>query len=258
MHSCLYEGVLRHRRFGPVANTFAYGVFQLYLDLSELDEIFRGRWLWSTKRFNLAWFRRADHLGDAAVPLDTAVRDLVECETGKRPAGPIRLLTHLRYLGYCMNPVSFYYCFDAAGARVETIVAEVHNTPWGERHCYVLDESRQEAGERTKRYRFRKEFHVSPYMPMQQGYDWRFGPPGRRLVVHMVNEEGSATVFDATLLLRRRPINGWQLARVWWRYPWMTAKVIAAIYWQALRLWAKRCPYYPHPKHSLPGEAKSA
>ena len=144
-------------------------------------------------------------------------------------------------------------CFG--GTKVETIVAEVNNTPWGEQHCYVLSESRNEGREAVKRYRFGKEFHVSPYMDMDQHYDWRFGEPGERLAVHMVNFEGREKVFDATLLMRRRPINGRELARVWLRYPWMTGKVIAAIYWQALRLWLKRCPFYPHPKYRLRSEA---
>ena len=158
--SCLYVGSVRHRRHTPRAHAFRYPLFLAYLDLAELDTVFRGRWLWSARRFALAWFRRRDHLGSPAMPLDQAVRDLVERHSGRRPQGPIRLLTHLRYFGYCFNPVSFYYCFDAQGEQVETVVAEVNNTPWGERHCYVLD------GEPRLRYRTSKAMHVSPFMPM--------------------------------------------------------------------------------------------
>jgi DUF1365 family protein len=228
----------------------------LYLDLDELDEVFRGRWLWSARRPALAWFRRADHLGDPDVPLDVAVRDLVETRTGRRPEGPIRLLTHPRYFGYVMNPVSFYYCFDADGERVETIVAEVHNTPWGEMHAYVLEAA---AGEgRRKRFRFDKTFHVSPFMGMDQQYDWRFVDPGSRLPVHMENWEGGRLLLDATVAMKRRPITGGGLARMLLRYPFMTGKVIAAIYFQAFRLWLKRCPFHPHPKHRLASEATSS
>ncbi len=177
MHSAIYRGWVRHRRHAPRRHVFRYRLFLLYLDLAELDTVFRGRWLWSTRRLALARFHRADHLGDTATPLDAAVRDLVEAQTGRRPAGPIRLLTHLRYFGYCFNPVSFYYCFDASGARVETIVAEVNNTPWGERHCYVLDETHDAGCGDRRRYRFDKAFHVSPFMPMDLTYDWRFGSP---------------------------------------------------------------------------------
>jgi hypothetical protein len=213
-----------------------------YLDLAELDEVFRGRWLWSAERPALAWFNRADYLGDAAVPLDEAVRERVRCETGVRPRGPIRLLTHLRMFGHCFNPVSFYYCFDALGERVETVLAEITNTPWRERHAYVLP-----ARDGELHFRFGKSFHVSPFMPMALEYDWRFGAPGRHLAVHMANHDSSGKVFDATLALERREIGAASLAGALARHPFMTLRVLGAIHLQALQLWAKRVPSYTHP-----------
>jgi hypothetical protein len=245
MNSCIYRGAIRHRRRSPVSHEFRYRLFMLYLDLDELPRVFAGRWLWSVRRPALAWFRRADYLGDPAVPLDRAVRDLVATRTGTRPSGPIRLLTHLRYFGYVQNPVSFYYCFDAAGIRVETIVAEITNTPWGERHAYVLPAQPGDAQER--RFRLAKTFHVSPFMPMDMAYDWRFSLPGRRLTVHMRNLARGEQVFDATLVLRREPLTGRALAAALARHPWMTATVVAGIYWQAFRLWLKGAPFHPHP-----------
>jgi len=246
--SCLYEGWVRHRRFSPVEHRFRYRVFMLYLDLAETESVFRGRWLWSATGPNLFWFRRGDHAGDPSVPLDTTIRDLVASRTGRRPAGPIGLLTNLRTFGYCMNPVCFYYCWDLDGSRVETIVAEVHNTPWGETHCYVLDETLDEGRGTRKRYRHDKEFHVSPFMGMNQRYDWRFIEPGERLVVHIENQEQGRRVLDSTISLERRPITGASLAGVLLRHPFMTGKVILAIYWQALKLWIKGAPFHPHPK----------
>jgi DUF1365 family protein len=228
----------------------------MYIDLDELPSLFKGRWLWSADRPAPAWFRRRDYLGDPDVPLEEAVRSRVAQANGVRPQGPIRLLTHLRYFGYCFNPVSFYYCFDPSDSHVETIVAEITNTPWSERHSYVLSETMNRSdSERKKRFQFAKDFHVSPFLPMDMAYDWRFVDPGRELVVHMENTEKGATVFDATMHLSRQEMNGPTLAKTLAFHPLMTWKVIAAIHWQALRLWWKRAPFYIHPsKRHLPEE----
>lgn len=249
LNSCIYAGQVRHRRTAPRLHEFRYRLFMVYLDLSELEQVFEGRWLWSNKRMAPARFRREDHLGDTAVDLDTAVRDTVEAETGRRPAGPVRLLTHLRYFGYCFNPVSFYYCFDVADRHVETVVTEVNNTPWGERHVYVLSAAQGE--EVTDRnISLRKRFHVSPFMPMDIDYDWRFSIPDDDLSVHMKNSRKGQHLFDATLRLRRRPMDGRSLAAMLARFPFMTARVVAAIYFEAFRLWLKRIPLFDHPAHT--------
>jgi DUF1365 family protein len=244
MKSCIYEGRLRHRRSAPVVNEFDYPLFLLYLDLHELPAVFDGKWLWSARRPALARFRRSDHLGPEDQPLDVSVRELVAKETGFYPEGPIRLLTHLRYLGYGFNPVSFYYCFDREERDVTAIVAEVNNTPWGEQHAYVL---REAAEGPVKRFELKKQFHVSPYMGMDMEYRWSFSVPGERLVVHMENLEAGNKVFDATLTLKREPLTGFALNRRLVSYPAMTLQVISRIYWQALKLWWKQCPRYPHP-----------
>jgi len=224
----------------------------MYVDLAELDEVFRGRWLWSARRPALAWLRRADYLGDPALPLDTAVREHVAAQTGVRPSGPIRMLTHLRYFGVGFNPVTFYYCFDANDTRVESIVAEITNTPWNERHAYVLSNAAADSTPRALRYRFAKEFHVSPFMPMEMDYDWSFGVPGERLSVNMQNFQQGARVFDATLDLTRREIGAGALARALLAFPCMTATVIAGIYLQAFKLWFKRIPFHAHPSRTTP------
>ncbi len=252
--SCIYEGRVRHRRFTPVEHDFDYRLFMMYLDLEEAPRLFGRRWFWSVGRRALAWLKREDHLGDPKQPLADAVRDLVARETGRRPTGPIRLLTHLRYFGYCFNPVSFYYCFDE-DERLQTIVAEVNNTPWGEQHCYVLDGGVKVGDAGMRRFELRKQMHVSPFMPMDIDYDWRFSDPLDALSVHMQNLQGNDKIFDATLALTRTEISGANLARMLLGYPLMTARVFLAIHWQALRLWLKRVPFLTHPAKEAPAPA---
>ncbi|MGI9260327.1 MAG: DUF1365 domain-containing protein [Gammaproteobacteria bacterium] len=256
MLSCIFEGRLKHRRYTPVEHEFEYRLFMLYLDLAEIDEVFRGRWLWSAKRPALARFRRSDHLGDPKQPLDLSVRDLVEDRTGRRPKGPIRLLTQLSYLGCGFSPVCFYYCFDADGETVETIVTEVNNTPWGEQHCYVLSDRAATSDIKLRKFELRKEFHVSPFMDMDVDYEWQFTDPAKRVHVHMANLKDGDKFFEATMRLERSEISGTTLARLLVVYPLLTMRVVIGIYWQAFRLWLKRCPVHDHPKNDKLMEAK--
>jgi len=254
MHSAIYEGAVHHRRRTPRPHAFRHRLFFLYLDLDELPELFRGRWLWSSSRPNLSWFRRADYLGPAEVPLREAVLDRVESELGRRPTGAVRLLTHLRTAGYVFNPVSFYYC-HGEGDRLEAVVAEITNTPWSERHAYVLD-AREGGDAETLRWRFPKQFHVSPFHDMDQVYEWSFGRPGESLAVRMENHEDGELVFDTGLALRRRPITGRSLAGVLLRHPLLTFRLHLAIYWQAARLFLLRTPFFTHPRKR--GTARNA
>jgi hypothetical protein len=239
--SAIYEGTLAHARRGPRAHAFSYGVYLLYLDLAELPALLAGPGPLRAGGFGLLSFRRADYLGGEGDLAEDA-RDRVQAALGFRPAGPVRLLTNVRSLGYVFNPVSFYYCFGDDGRTLQAVVAEVSNTPWGERHAYVVA-----AGPDGVRAEVAKRFHVSPFFGMEQAYRWRFDVPGDGLEVEMRNEEGGQEVFRARLALRRRPWSAASLWRVALAQPLMTWKVHAAIYWQALRLWAKGVPLHVHP-----------
>jgi DUF1365 family protein len=195
MHSAIYRGYVRHRRFTPHAHRFSYQVFMMYLDLDELDKVFAVSPFWSRKPWRPARFERSDFLGDPAVPLKRAVQQRIHDETGLWHEGPIRMLANLRYFGFNINPISCYYCFDGQEA-LQFIVVEVTNTPWNERQSYVIQ----------------------------------------------------CDPMDATMALKRRDINGASLAGILLQHPWMTAKVALTIYWQALKLWVKRNPFYDHPK----------
>jgi len=260
-HSAIFEGWVRHRRMSPARHEFTMPLFMMYLDLSEISAVFepfRRGFLWSSEQPAIARYCRSDYIADVNGatdgPLDDAVRSRVAATSGRTPRGPIRLLTSLRYLGHSFNPVSFYYCFDAADTRVETIVAEITNTPWKERHAYVLPvvNDRETSDAKSHRFEFKKVFHVSPFMPMGLAYDWAFGEPpreaGGHLGVHMdLAEENGTKVFDATLRLTRVAATPANMRRMLWRFPLMTTRVVARIHFEALRLWLKRVPIQPHP-----------
>lgn len=257
MESCIYEGNVRHRRFDPKAHAFRYRLFMMYLDLEELPHLFDPYWFWSVNRCNLATFQRRRHFGSSDQPLREAISELIVQKGGIRPEGPIRLLTHLTYFGYWFNSVSFYYCFDRSGRDVQTIVAEITNTPWMEQYPYVLHSGMEEENGSGKHYRFQKDFHVSPFMPMNLFYDWRFGVPGEMLTVHMENRKTPAedkAFFDSTLTLRRRPISSKTLARVLVQYPILSLTAHAAIHVEALRLWLKGVSVFTHPSKHTDGK----
>jgi DUF1365 family protein len=197
MHSALYEGTVRHRRFAVRAHELRHRLAMAYVDLDELPALAGGRLV--RRRPGIVRFRRSDYLGDPAVPLADAVRALVAERTGGAPGGPVRLLTTLRTLGHCFNPVSFYYCFDADD-HLGAVVADVTNTPWGERHAYVLTGGgRVLHGDRDKAMR------VSPFMGMDQRYAVSVTAPGPTLSVHIETSQEGEKAFDATLKLHRRP-----------------------------------------------------
>jgi uncharacterized protein len=250
--SAVYEGWVRHRRFEPVEHSFRYRLFLMYLDLAELPEVLDPYPLFSARRPAPARFRRADFTGDPHSPLAECALDAVEAETGGRPAGPVRLLTGLRYLGHSFNPVSFYYCFDAAGERVEAVLADVENIPWGERHPYVLARGEREGTVLSDE--LDKTLHVSPLMGMDQTYSFRAGEPGERLAVHIESRPrgGEGKSFDATLSLRRRELGRARLLGLLARYPAMSLQVVGKIYAQSLRLKLKGARYFPHPEGRRP------
>jgi uncharacterized protein len=233
--SCLYEGTILHRRTQP-CREFRHRLALFYLDLDELPSLLGGRL--SAARPGLLRFRRRDYLEPVTRPLDPAVRDAVQAQTGTRPDGPIRLLTQLRSFGHCFNPVSFYYCLDADGERVQAVLAEVTNTPWGERRGYVLPEGHGD---------FAKALHVSPFMGMDHVYSARAGAPGRRLAIHIESRRNGELTFDAMLALRRRELTRRSAAHVAARYPLANVRVLALIYGRAIGLKLAGAPVHRHP-----------
>lgn len=250
--SALYEGEVIHRRMTPSPHAFRYRIAQLYIDFDELDALVRRRWLFSRDRSNVAALRRSDYLAPHTLSIPDAVRARIERETGIWPSGPVRMLAHWRYFGYVFNPVTFYYVFADDGTTLAHVVAEITNTPWRERHAYVLEIEHAHCVGQMRRWSFPKSFHVSPFLPMDCNYRWALNTPSEALLVHMDVERHGEKAFDATMRLDRRSLTPAAFARVLWRFPLMTAQVTAAIYWQALRLWIRGTPLYAHPDESTP------
>lgn len=243
----IYVGQVRHRRFSPKKHAFTFPVFMVYFDVDRVDELVGVSRLVSRNRFNWASFDDRDHVGEAGLPLRERFRQSALTRGLVIPDGPIYLLTNLRYWGYGFSPVSYLYCHDPEG-RLKLIGAEVTNTPWNERYLYWMEVSDCRKG---CAFDVEKAMHVSPFFPMNLRYRWAFTPPEQRLRVHMSLFEGAQQVFAADLDLERKPWEPKTIRQTLCRFPWMTLKVIAAIHWEALWLWIKRVPVYPHPKKSL-------
>lgn len=250
--SCFYSGCVAHRRLEPVRHGFSYRLYLAYIDLEEwsrgvLDGVLWRGW------FSPASFLRQDHLGPAEHPLADCVRRAVALRSGRQPEGPIRVLTPLRHWGHYFSPLTLYYCFEPDGQTIDSVLAEVSNTPWGERHWYVLHRGNRRQGE-LLRFDHAKAFHVSPFMEMDLSYDWRLRPPGDSLGVSIVNRRGAREVFAARLALQRRPWRRSAVLPLLMRQPWMSARMVGAIYRQAWLLWRKRVPFVPHPGPRPPSQ----
>jgi len=218
-----------------------------YIDITSLQTTMKPSFLWNVGKPALASFRRKDYHGDPSISLESAVRKTLQDKTGKSFKGPIRLLTHLRYFGYCFNPVSFYYCFNETDEKVEAIMAEVTNTPWQERHAYVIDKQSQSKNKLNFTASLKKQLHVSPFWGMDHDYEMLFSLPENSLNVHMKNYKNKENVFDVTLSLKRRPFTNRTLLTALLRFPLLTLIVVFRIHWQALRLYIRKVPFFTHP-----------
>lgn len=243
----IYTGTIRHRRFRPEAHAFEYGVFMTLLDLDRLDEAFALSRLTGYNRSAWASFHDEDHLPDFAGSSRDRLRAAAAAAGVSLPDGPVLLLTHLRYGGYVFNPISLYYCHDSTGV-VRSVLGEVNNTYGGHRNYWLQP---QDSNPRVIRDTAAKTLYVSPFMDADVTYEFRLTPPGESLTAHMTVrgqcESSTSRIFDATLRLTRRPWTAAAWRRTLFDQPLMTAKVIAAIHWQALRLRMKGLPVQPFP-----------
>jgi DUF1365 family protein len=243
LRSALYVGSVMHRRLRPHAHHFRYRAFWLLIDLDELPGLSKGLWLLSHNKFNLFSLHDADHGDGTSTPL----RVQVERELGgaglELGGGRISLLAMPRTLGCGFNPLSIYFCHRADGT-LAALVYQVHNT-FGERHSYVIPV--QQVSSRSVHQRCRKDFHVSPFLDMNLIYEFRVTGPNDRLAVGIRASTPSGPLLTAVLTGTRKALTDRALMRVGLAVPAVTAKVTAAIHWEALRLWLKGMRYRRKP-----------
>ena len=250
LNSAIYTGNVWHRRLSPKSHAFQYRVYMLYLDLAELDKVFSLSRFWSKNKFSIARFQRSDFFGDNEVVISESVRSKVEQEIGVRPQGPIRLLANIRYWGYIINPINCYYCFDTNDEKIEAVLLEVTNTPWGEKQAYVLS---CDPSVDSQKISFQKKLHVSPFLPMDMRYEWQGCAPADRLKFSLTNFREDEKVFAAGVDFQRQTISSKSLNSLLWQFPLMTLQVFIGIHWQALKLWLKGLKIFNHQPHRSDG-----
>ena len=238
MNSCVYYGDIFHKRFTHGGHAFSYKLDYLYLDLDEIEQVFAQSRYWSANAFNLVSFIRQDYLPGEHADLRQEVIHRIKLLSGELFSGKVFLLTTLRSLGYCMNPISLFYCID--GDELKYVLAEVHNTPWDERHLYLL--SGPDFSTKTE-----KNFHVSPFMPMDTTYHWIISDPGEQFSVGINISQNSEPLFTASMKLARQVLSEGNISHMIWRQMRQSLRTVSAIYLQAARLWIKRVPFYGHP-----------
>ena len=241
MESAIFEGFISHSRNTDIKHQFEYPIFMALLDLDRLDDFFSRSRLWSQEQWNWASFRRRDYLTPTEGNLKQAVVRKIEEQLNKSFNGRVFLLTHVRYLGFCFNPVSFYFCYE--GNKLTYILADVNNTPWNQRHCYVLECN----GSDTQEFSTNKAFHVSPFNPMDMRYGWRFTFKEDRIGINIKCYSEDNCDFSAKLSLEKRDANRKYLRNILFSYPAVTLKVVTSIYWQALKLTLKGASFYSNP-----------
>jgi uncharacterized protein len=243
----LLTGEVGHKRYIPKVHGFTYQVHYFWLDLDELATIPARGWLWSRSRFAACSYRRADYLAGPD-DLTQAVRQKLQQLGSKEPVAKVCMMSPLANWGYYFSPLTLYYCFDQSQQLV-ALLAEVSNTPWNERHYYLVPvDSVKLASAEPSQYQHDKAFHVSPFNPMDMQYHWTVLANSVQLQLSITNFKAEQKIFSAWFDLAIRPFTLTQLKSLLIRRPWQNVQVMTRIYWHAVKLLFKAVPVYGHPK----------
>jgi len=238
MNSGIYRGQVRHRRFSPKPHSFNYNMYMLALDLNELDLVSDTSTLFSLKKFAPISFFQSDYVKGEPGNLKQRIASKVTQLGGNWDGAKVIFMGQCRNFGIYFSPANFFFCYNSDD-ECKTMLVEVSNTPWLERHYYLIDITKQQRTDKT--------FHVSPFMDLDMQYCWRVKAPSEKVLIHIENHK-EEKVFDATVALTRCEFNRSNMLKTWLNTPAMTLKVVAGIYWQALKLFAKRIPFIAHPE----------
>lgn len=239
----IYLGEVWHRRELPVVHAFRYPFWWLWLNLDDIDGLL-ARSKWWGRRWRPGVIRESDYLVGEHGSLSVQVRGKAAALGLDWQQGAVCMLTQPRLFGWLFNPITLYWHFPDGAGVADSVIAEVHNTPWHEKHWYPLMLG---PGVGDRQVEHDKAFHVSPFMAMDMRYRWTLSQNDRDLSVTITNLNDQGKLFAAGVRMLRQPADPKGLAAVLWRYPAQSIKASAAIYAHAWRLWRKGVPFHRHP-----------